>query len=111
MLERPYVRVEPGLRCGRPNVAGISCEAIALDVWDGMSVDETAATFNLTRAQVLVACWFEGRHGALRRSWREWVIQAARSMAHDQWDDVPDPPTKEEVDEHAALEVEVRDGR
>lgn len=99
--ERPHVRVDPNQRFGKPNVKGISVEAIAEAVAAHEDVNEVAAQFGLGRSDVLVACWYAATYGPkpYRRTWAEWADTAVRTLIVGQWDYdlVPDPPQEPEA--------------
>lgn len=100
---RPVVSVDPAVRFGYPQVRGVPTDAAAGMVWAGEDVATVADEFNLTRAEVLVACWYETRHerprNGYRAAWqRQWLEQAEWAMWHGNWDDVPDPPSKQDPD-------------
>lgn len=105
-MTRPVVTVEPGVGFGRPTVRGISVEVLAGMVWAGDSVDELAEQYEITRYEVLVACWFQARHGhfgrgrddvAWKAAWRPWLEAVEEPLWRGQYDQVPDPPHKEET--------------
>lgn len=101
--EQPHVRVEPGIRFGYPHIRGVPTDAIAGMVWAGEDLAAVADEFNLTRGEVLVACWFEGTHGrpnsGFRKAWRDWAFAAGKSMWRSavNFDGIAGPPTKEGV--------------
>jgi uncharacterized protein (DUF433 family) len=100
MAERPHVRVDPAQRFGRPNVKGISVQVIADMVWTGESIGRLAENYGIDRADVLVACWFAGRHGTRkwRKRWGDWALAAYNQMWNASTVDyraVPDPPSRE----------------
>jgi uncharacterized protein (DUF433 family) len=68
------VQVDPLHRWGEPQVKGINVDSIAGAVWAGESVATVADEYDLTEADVLVACWYMGRHGPKpwRRKFAEW---------------------------------------
>lgn len=87
MLDRPAIRVEPGMAWGRPHLRGVSTEAIAgLYAAEG-DLDAVAADYGLTRHEMLVVLWFEGMYGG-RSGWRHWAeIIAGPVLAG--WVDTP----------------------
>lgn len=93
-MTRPHLTIDPAVRCGAPNVRGISAEAIADMVTAGESLDRVAADYDLTRHEVLLACWWEGLHE--RPEWRDWAAGIGQRMWHTKTFD-PDaeqgPPT------------------
>ena len=102
MAEQPHVRIEPAVRFGYPHVGGVPTDAVAGMVWAGETVSAAADDFGLSRAQALVACWFECRHGrprsSYRKAWRQWADDAGQAVwSGVDWDQVPDPPSREDV--------------
>jgi len=95
MSDRPHVRVDPAQRFGRPNVKGVPVDAIADAVWVGETVEVVADEYGLTRPDVLVACWWAGKHEPRFRRWSEEVAGKLWRQEYD----VPDPPCK--ADEEA----------
>lgn len=100
MDDRPHVRVDPAQRFGQPNVRGIGVEAVGGMVWAGGTVDEVAGDYGIDRADVLVACWHLGLHGAKRwrKRWRKWALKAHEHLWNVSTVDytaVPDPPSRE----------------
>lgn len=108
-----YVWIDPARRSGEPCIGGtrVPVYMVVEMVWaNGVTVAEE--TWCLSRAQVLVACWYAGAgfpvqlHGrggyqtrfpaVWRRRWRTWAEQ----VAGDLWaasgvycDAIPDPPS------------------
>lgn len=84
---RPVVTVNPAMRSGAPCVNGtrVPVESIACAVWLDGGVDAAMADYDLTRHDVLVACWFAGTYGlpgrrlalTLTATWRRrWGVWA-----------------------------------
>lgn len=98
-MAETYVRVDPAVRFGRPNVGGASVEVLADAIWVGEPVDEVAAEYNLTAAQVLVACWYQARYGtkAWQRRWAQWRLDNEYLLWNGQPEKVADPPSKEDI--------------
>lgn len=93
----PVVTVDPAVRFGFPAIRGISTDAIAGVVWAGESLATVADEYDVTREEVLVACWFEGTHGERkwRKRWGAWAEQVHGEFSNSRYD-VPDPPTGED---------------
>lgn len=109
---RPYIAVDPAMRSGQPCLNGtrLTVEAVVGLVWAGETVATVADEYDITRADVLVPCWYAGvvglpgRRGLHpTRSWRDrWGAWAAQ--VHDAlWstsaldvDAVPDPPARDD---------------
>lgn len=96
---RPHVRVEPPVRFGAAHIGGISCNAIA-DVVLTEGVEVAMDRHSLRREDVLVACWFQGRHGGRRwRFWFDWAQTAGGAMwaaKNGDYAAIPDPPDRPE---------------
>ena len=67
----------------------------------GETVDAVCDDYELTRHQVLLACWHEAVNGTDRRrraAWRDWAVEAHRMLGG--WltpfnlDAIPDPPSR-----------------
>ena len=106
LTDRPHVWVDPGRQFGGPCVAGtrVTVETVAVDVWSG-GVSRSMEAVDLTREQVLVACWFHAcwrprgvKEGAALRAsavaWAGWVAEHERAIWESAWDQIPDPPSK-----------------
>jgi uncharacterized protein (DUF433 family) len=100
-VERPQVRVDPAIRFGDPHVKGISVAAIVGMLSAGESMEGVAEDYDLTRADILVGCWYVGIYGlpesprAWRKALREWAKDAGQTMWHASdcdYDAIPDPP-------------------
>ena len=107
---RPYVSVGPAMRSGQPcvNNTRLRVEDAAGMAWvEG--VDVAADEYDVTRGDVLVACWFAGTYGlpgrslALTRTWRDRWGAWAREVHGALWEtssvdygEVPDPPARDE---------------
>ena len=103
---RPVVTVDPRMNFGAPSVRGVEVGTIGELVWAGEPVGMVCANYDLTREQVLTACWFLGRfgiedatpsmrHGAYWRArWGTWAWAADDAMWRGRWQDVTDPPTR-----------------
>lgn len=97
MNDRPHVRIDPAQAFGQPAVKGVGVEHIAGMYLAGESIATVADEYGLTRADVLVACWYQGRYGSprWRRLWREWAETAGAAMWNTRtvdYDQIPDPP-------------------
>lgn len=115
---RPQITVEPGMLSGQPCINGtrVPVLSIAGSIWSGESVAEVAGDYDITRADVLVACWYAGTYGlpgerskrlAGTRYWRDrlgnWAQQVGGAVwsAHEvaDYDAIPDPPDRTEAGE------------
>lgn len=93
MADRAYVWVDPGRQGGRPCVGGtrIPTDQMADEV-AAFGVGDVAGWYDLTRADLLVACWFEWRHADGRTRRGKWVRDAFPHLWKGNYDAVPDPP-------------------
>lgn len=94
-----FLRVEPGVRFGAPQIRGRSAESVAGPIAGGDGVDATAEDFGLSRPEALLCCWFMAVYGAKLAGeplwdlvWGGWLRDQSTAMARGQWDGVPDPP-------------------
>lgn len=125
MATGPYVWIDPARRSGEPCISGTRTpvEHVVECVWDG-GVDLAAHAYQLSRAQVLVACWYAGAYGVTvlhgrqtnagradyrphyrerfrepwRARWRDWAESVAIPLwrvSEIDYDAIPDPPSKE----------------
>lgn len=92
--DHPYVWVAPGRLGGKPCIGGhrLSVDQVTRIAVDGVDAVLTGWPY-LTRAQVLVACWYQAVHGprAWRRRWGAWADEHGDAMWSGNWDQVPDP--------------------
>lgn len=115
MSDSPQVTVNPAMCSGEPCIMGrrIPVYMVADMVWH-WGVDEAIKMWDLTRGEVLVACWYAAvvnvttlyaRGGLARRKrpepWRGRWIDWAEQVSGDLWrastvdyDTLPDPPGK-----------------
>lgn len=99
VADRPHIRVDPAQAFGQPAVAGVPAESVGGTVWVE-SVAVAAHDYDLTRGQVLVACWFLGTQGPRkwRTRWKTWATAAGIAMWDVRtcdYDAVPDPPGRD----------------
>lgn len=122
MSDRPHAdlignaQLQPGMRFGDPHIHGVSCAAVASLVWAGEDPTTVADEYSLpsaamTRADVIVACWVQARYGdwleadcgrrRVRRTWRDrwgrWLDDNDAALWHGRYDDVADPPSKDDT--------------
>jgi uncharacterized protein (DUF433 family) len=108
-MSQHFIAIDPAMRFGQPTInhTQLPVEAVAEIVWvEG--VDVAAEEYDLTRADVLVACWAAGTYGLPGRRkalfpvrlwvkrwgvWADEVHQALWSVASVDYEAVPDPPT------------------
>lgn len=113
----PDIRVSPKMKFGEPCIAGHRLPAgfIADHYWYlGESLQaEILDAYELTRGEVVVACWFVAAHGtwAQRKRWKPWLDAVWANTGQDQetnefhgwwshqFEDVPLPPTKKQHQE------------
>lgn len=99
-----YVWLSPGRYSGEPCIGGhsISTRQIADSVWYGHA-DDLERGYDLTREDIIVACWFEARHGRsrkIRRAWREWLDTHDGTLWHlrpHEWAAMPLPPVMDQT--------------
>lgn len=92
--QRPFVSVDPAMRFGQPTVNGtrLPVQTLVDYVWAGEDPDVVAEEYDVTRADILVACWFAGTYGLpgrrqqlfptplWRRRWGEWADGVAKAL-------------------------------
>lgn len=109
----PYVGISPAMKSGQPTINNtrLPVYIVCGHVWLGETVDEVAAEFDITRGDVLVACWYAGTYGLpserrlglapkpkWRQRWGVWAesvrdaLWATRSV---DYDTIPDPPDRD----------------
>lgn len=95
-VTRPQVVVDPQMRFGAPNVRGVSYHVLTDAVAAGEDVDSVAAEYDITRNDVLVACWYAGLYGTrTEQTWlKVWALEWHPLMWRGEWDAVEDPPVK-----------------
>lgn len=92
---RPIIVWDPRVRSGQPQInrTRVTVEDVGGTIWAGETVDTVADEYNLTRADVLTACWWLGLHGT--RDWRRrfggWAAWVDSDLGSGRYD-VPDPP-------------------
>lgn len=107
MTDRPHLTIDPAVNSGAPSVRGVCAWVLAGAVWAGEPVDEVAELYEVTREEVLTACWWLGSGGvefaAGRRSprwvhrWGAWAGDAGWKIWRGDWAAVTDPPTCEDA--------------
>jgi uncharacterized protein (DUF433 family) len=98
----PFVSISPAMRCGAPclNNTRLPVSAIAGMLWAEKSVAAVCDEYDISRADVLIACWYVGMYGSYenrrwRRRWRGWAEQVHGDLwkvTTVDYDAVPDPP-------------------
>ena len=74
-------------------IRGVSCDAYAERVHAGEGIEEVADDYDVTRAEVLLACWWAGSsNDRVWRCWKAWAHEVHAAMARGEYDKVPDPP-------------------
>lgn len=107
-VTEPVLTIDPRRQFGRVCIEGtrVPAESVAACVAGGDSVDETADNYNVTRDQVLLACWWyawnvEGRGKfakAIRAAWNgedyetSWTTRAIRVLGGHEPGPLEDPP-------------------
>lgn len=113
----PFVSVNPKMKSGQPCLNGrrISAGQIADMYWDmGESLEaEILSQYAITRADVVVCCWYVSEYGtrAQRKRWEDWQRMTwentGRPLDSDvgtgwwspMFEDVPLPPTRQQAAE------------
>lgn len=91
--DRDAVWLCPGRRGGDACVIGtrLTTRQIAADVRAGL-YEDIYADSELSRSQILVACWYEAEHGPAWRYWGHWANEHSLEMHRSDWENVPLPP-------------------
>jgi uncharacterized protein (DUF433 family) len=96
----PAIAITPARYDGVPCVAGTSrAVAVVADRARRAGVDEVMRELDLSRPQVLVACWYDAREHADSSPWAVWADEWLFAMRSADWDLVPDPPGGDDVDD------------
>jgi uncharacterized protein (DUF433 family) len=96
---RAHISLDPGIKSGEPCIAGTRLTAawMADHIWSGWTLQDIQKDWDyLTRADLMVACWYVGIHTSRtwRKRWGKWAKDAHGFL----WDstrqaDCPWPPT------------------
>lgn len=122
--ERASIAVDPAVLSGTPCLSGTRIPVyLIVDVAWNEGIAPAMEMWNLTREQVLVACWFAGAYGTVElqehpnddtdsheewarvyraepvdtvwlERWREWAHTYSGDLWHMDYDNVPDPPER-----------------
>lgn len=111
---RGVLTVIPGRSGGSPCFAdtGAPVWAVAGALWGGDSVEQLADDYGITRADILVGCWFLGTYGTegawwngtkrhspgriwLKR-WGPWARDHSTLFWLSKFDEIPDPPNRDD---------------
>lgn len=107
-----YVWIDPARKSGEPCVGGHRLPiGLVIDTAWVHGIAEAMTTYDLTRAQVLVACWYAGsgnvvrlhgkggryvaRRGPWRKRWGAWAAEVHQALWQSTTVDyaaIPDPP-------------------
>lgn len=94
----PFVSVQPGMKFGEPCINGhrLPTQLIAETVMFNGG-EEAMDWYDITRDEVMVACWFEARYGGrkIRKLWQAWLDEHEGTLWHstsERWAAVPFPP-------------------
>jgi len=92
---RPFVAIDPAMQFGRAtlNHTRLTVETVAGFVAAGDPVELVADEYEITRADVLVCCWYVARYGTRRwrERWGQWAAAAESELWHGRYQ-VADPP-------------------
>lgn len=95
-----FISLDPAMRSGRATInhTRMPAEVLADYVWAGDSAEYVAEVYEVDRADVLVACWYQARWGTRtwRRRWADWLETADEALWHSRYD-IPDPPGRADV--------------
>lgn len=101
---RPVLTIDPGVQGGAVCVDGtrIPASTVGSIVWQGDPVCDVAQDYGITRADVLLACWWwadqeqyqRTKFGrSVRKRWGAWIETAHAHFAHSlHIDKLDDPP-------------------
>ena len=91
-LDENFIWLHPGRYSGEPCIGGhrLPTEVIAELVSAGDDGQTIIDGYDITRTQVILACWYEARHGQ-RRNWGDWLNDWEPAMWRGDFDDVPLP--------------------
>lgn len=76
---RPFISHDPAMKSGDATLNGtrLTVETVARCIWDGWDEDRMRSSgwTDLTRADMLVCCWYMGEHGSRtwRTRWQRWA--------------------------------------
>ena len=91
------VSVQPGMKFGAPCIDGhrLPTDLIAY-LYEIEGESAVMDDYDLTHDEVMVACWFEARHGRSRKrrkAWRAWLDMHEDVLWESKdWSVVPFPP-------------------
>jgi uncharacterized protein (DUF433 family) len=90
------IAINPSIQFGQPCIAGrrITTEVLAEQVMAGDTAAHIAAIYEIERADVLLACWYQATRGTRRwkSRWSGWAEQHWERFWRGQHDEIPDPP-------------------
>lgn len=95
------VSVHPGVYSGEPTIEGTRMPvALIAEVYWAHGLDEIVRGWDVSKREVLVACWYMGRHSR-SRIWRSrfhaWSLVADEALWHSSdWWKCPMPPRPED---------------
>jgi len=99
-MTRPFVSIDPAMQSGRPCVSHtrLTVETVAVYIWGGYTPEDVAEEFDVTPADVLVACWYAGTYGIpgswdWRARWGKWAEDVHENLWHGRYD-IPMPPSE-----------------
>ncbi|MEO3856185.1 DUF433 domain-containing protein [Acrocarpospora sp. B8E8] len=109
---RPYIVIDPAQNFGQPAIARTRVQIAHIIDWleSGDLVHVVQDEYGLTRADLLVACWFEARYGTgahPRDEWLDWLEDHEPALwSAKGYEEIPFPPMK-----HRPASAESRDDR
>lgn len=94
---RPFVAHDPAMKGGQATVNGtrLTVENLVEHVWSGWTEQQLRDGWDLTRGDILVACWFWANHGGRtwKRRWGSWSDEVYRARSAEDFAAVDWPPT------------------
>ena len=94
-MSRAEIAINPGIQFGRPCIAGrrVTVEVLAEQVMAGDTAEHIASLYEVGRADVLVACWYQANYGTRRwkQRWGKWAEANFDAFWRGDHDRIPDP--------------------
>jgi len=92
---RPFIAIDPAMRSGEPTInhTRLPVDAVLGVLAAGESIEHAMDDYDVTRADILVACWYEGTYGSRkrRRQLGAWAKEAHGLLWNGKFDEVTDP--------------------
>jgi uncharacterized protein (DUF433 family) len=114
-MSDPFVSIDPAMQFGRPTMNGtrLTVQTLVDYVWHGEELDAIGLDYAVSRADILVACWYAGTYGLpgarpqlfptplWRKRWGVWADSVTNALWHVgavDYDAIPGPPRRAGVD-------------